>query len=240
MQFTKRIILAAAISLTGTASFAQTVNDIINKNIEAMGGKDKLSKLLSVYEENTTSVMGNDLNSKVWVVNGQGMRAEVEVMGSTIITVMTKDTGWMVNPMTGNTDPQPIPMEQVKQSASRMDLRGQFLDYAANGYNATLVGKEQVDGKDNYKVKLSKTGEGDLLFYVDAATYYVNKMVTTTKANGADVTAEIAFADYKKTPEGYIFPYTTTISNAQTGEIKSTITKVVPNQAVDPKLFQKP
>jgi outer membrane lipoprotein-sorting protein len=240
MQFTKRIILAAALSLIGASSFAQDVNDIINKNIEAMGGKDKLSKLLSVYEENTTSVMGNDLNSKVWVLNGQGMRAEVEVMGSTIITVMTKDTGWMVNPMTGNSDPQPIPMEQVKQSAARMDLRGQFLNYAANGYTATLVGKEQLDGKDNYKVKLTKTGEGDLLFYIDGATYYVNKMVTTVKANGSDVTSEIAFTDYKTTPEGYVFPYTTTISNPQAGEIKSTITKVVPNQTIDPKLFQKP
>lgn len=241
MQITKSIVLAAALSLIGATSFAQDVNDIINKNIEAMGGKDKLSKLLSVYEENTTSVMGNDLNAKVWVVNGQGMRAEVEVMGSTIITVMTKDTGWMVNPMTGNTDPQPIPMDQVKQSASRMDLRGQFLNYAANGYTATLVGKEQLDGKDNYKVKLSKTGEGDLLFYLDAATYYVSKMVTTVKSNGADVTSEIAFADYKTTPDGYVFPYTTTITSAQAGgEIKSTITKVVPNQTVDPKLFQKP
>lgn len=241
MQITKRIVLAAALSLIGAGSFAQDVNDIINKNIEAMGGKDKLSKLLSVYEENTTSVMGNDLNSKVWVLNGQGMRAEVDVMGSTIITVMTKDTGWMVNPLTGNTDPQPIPTDQIKQSASRMDLRGQFLDYKANGYTATLLGKETVDGKDSYKVKLSKQGEGDLVFYIDATTYFVNKMVTTFKANGADQTSEIAFADYKKTPEGYVFPYTTTVTSAAAGgEIKSVVNKVVPNQTIDPKIFQKP
>ncbi|HTJ14373.1 MAG TPA: hypothetical protein VL547_20180 [Dinghuibacter sp.] len=241
MQITKRIILAAALSLIGAGSFAQDVNDIINKNIEAMGGKDKLTKLVSVYEENTTSVMGNDLNSKVWVINGQGLRAEVEVMGSTIITVMTKDTGWMVNPLTGNTDPQPIPTDQLKQSAARMDLRGQFLDYKGNGYTATLVGKEQVAGKDNFKVKLSKQGEGDMVFFIDAATYYVSKLVTTNSVNGSDVTSEIAFADYKKTPDGYVFPFTTTVTNAAAGgEIKNVVTKVVPNQTIDPKIFQKP
>jgi hypothetical protein len=238
---TKRIVLAAALSLIGAGSFAQDVNDIINKNIGAMGGKDKLSKLLSVYEENTTTVMGNDVNTKLWVLNGQGMRVEVAVMGSTIITVMTKDTGWMVNPMTGNTDPIPIPIDQIKQSSSRMDLRGLFLTYAANGYTATLMGKEQLGGRANYKIKLSKAGEGDMLYYLDPDTYYISKMVTTVKAKGADVTSEVAFADYKTTPDGYVFPYTTTITSAQAGgEVKSTITKVVPNQAIDPKLFQKP
>lgn len=239
MQSTKRIVLAAALSLIGAGAFAQDVNDIINKNIQAMGGKDKLSKLVSVYEENTTSVMGNDLNSKVWVLNGQGMRAEVEVMGSTIITVMTKDTGWMVNPMMGSTDPQPIPVDQLKASASRMDLRGQFLNYAANGYTATLVGSEAVDGKNNFKVKLSKEGEGDYVFYIDAATYYVTKLSASVKVNGSDVTSDIAFSDYKTTPDGYVFPFTTTINNPQAGgEIVNKITKVVPNQPIDPSAFK--
>lgn len=241
MQIAKNVLLAAGLSLVGAVSIAQDVNDIINKNIAAMGGKDKLSKLLSVYEENTTSAMGNELTSKVWVINGQGMRAEVQVMGSTMITVMTKDTGWMVNPLTGNTDPQPIPKEALQQSASRMDLRGQLLNYKANGYTATLLGKEQVNGKDSYKIKLSKSGEADLLFYIDATNYYVNKLVTTVKANGSDLTSEIAFSDYKKTPDGFVFPYSTTITNAAVGgEIKSVVTKLVPNQTIDPKIFQKP
>ncbi len=62
MQLNKRIILAAALSILGTSVFAQDVNEIINKNIDAMGGKDKLSSLLSVYEESTVNVMGNDLS----------------------------------------------------------------------------------------------------------------------------------------------------------------------------------
>jgi len=240
MQGTKRIILAAALSLIGAGTFAQDVNTIINKNIDAMGGKDKLSKLASVYEENTTSVMGTDLTSKIWVVNGQSMRMEMEVMGSTITMVVTKDTGWMINPMMGNSDPQPLPAGQLKQSMSQMNLQGQFVNYAANGFTATLLPPDTLNGKTNYKVKLSKSGE-EYVFFIDQTTYYVNKVSSTVKVDGSDVNGDIALADYKKTPEGYVFPYTTIINSPQAqGEIRNTLTKVVPNQTIDPKLFTKP
>jgi hypothetical protein len=240
MQLTKRIVLAAALSLIGAGTFAQDVNTIINKNIDAMGGKDKLSKLASVYEENTTSVMGTDLTSKIWVVNGQSMRMEMEVMGSTITMVVTKDTGWMINPMMGNSDPQPLPAGQLKQSMSQMNLQGQFVNYAANGFTATLLPPDTLNGKTNYKVKLSKTGE-EYVFFIDQTTYYVNKVSSTVKVDGSDVNGEIALADYKTTPEGYVFPYTTVINSPQAqGEIRNTLTKVVPNQTIDPKLFTKP
>lgn len=234
--------LSAVLFLICVTGSAQTATDIINKNIQAMGGKDKLSKLVSVYEENSTSVMGQNLESKVWVVNGKGMRTEVDMMGTKIITVITKDTGWMSNPMMGNGDPQPLPMQQVKQAAARMDLRGQFLNYAANGYTATYEGKEKVDGKDTYKIELSKKGEGTFLYYIDATTYYVDRLAVAANANGKNVTSTMTFTGYKKTPEGYVFPTNTSISSpqAQGQGITNTITKVMPNQAVDPKLFLKP
>ena len=243
MLFKKITALSLAIGFSCATLFAQTAADIINKNIDAMGGREKLSKLVSVYEENTTAVMGQNLESKVWVVNGKGMRTEMEMMGAKIITVMTKDTGWMSNPMMGNGDPQPLPMQQVKQAAARMDLRGQFINYVAMGYKATYMGKETVDGKPTYKVQLSKPGEGTFLYYIDATTYYVDKLDVTASSNGNQFTSSMTFTNYKKTPEGYIFPFSTEISSPQAAGgqgITNTITKVVPNQPVDPKLFQKP
>lgn len=239
MQLVKRIILSLGLCLAGAGVFAQTANDIINKNIEAMGGKDKLLKLNSVYEEINTSVMGQDIPGKVWIVNNKGMRTEMEVMGQKIISVITNDTGWMVNPMMGNSEPQPLPSEQIKQSVGRMDLRGQFLDYANKGYTATLEGQEAVDGKQNYKLKLVK-GDNNFEFYIDASTYLISKIVTVVKAGGMTMNTEIGMSDYRKTPEGYTFPYSTTIHINPGTEISSTITKLNINPTIDPVIFQKP
>ena len=239
MLLTKRIILALTFCFAGVGVFAQTANDVINKYIDAMGGKAKLLQLNSVYEEMTISMMGQDIASKVWIVNNKGMRTEMSIMGQKMITVVTKDTGWMVNPMTGNSEPQPLPMAQIKQSMGRLDLRGQLADYGAKGFTATLLGKEAVNGKTNYKIKIAKAGEPDFTFFIDATTYLITKIETTIKANGNNITTDAVMTDYHKTPEGYSFPYTTTIT-VQPGEVTSTITKLTVNPAVDPTLFQKP
>jgi hypothetical protein len=240
MQITRSFILAASISLFSTGAFAQSVGDVINKNIDALGGRDKLTSLASLYQESTTSVMGQDMNSKTWIVSGKGMRAEVAVMGQNIIQVITKDTGWMVNPMAGSTDPQPMTKDQIKPYASRIDPRGPFLNYAANGYTATLVGSDKVNGADCFKVKLTRSGDGDQTYYIDKSTYYIDKASVDYNVQGQAGTLDIVFSDYTKTPEGYVFPNTTTISGTPQGDIVSKITKVVPNQSVDPAIFTKP
>jgi len=240
MLLTKRVILALTLCFAGAGVFAQTANDIINKNVDAMGGKAKLLQLNSVYEEITTEAMGQNIPGKIWIVNNKGMRTEMSVMSQNIITVMTKDTGWMVNPMTGGT-PQPLPIEQVKQSASRLDLRGQFLDYAAKGYTATLLGKETQNGKEYYKVKLVNKDAQSFTFFIDATTYLIAKIDADVNVNGSDVSTEIELGGYKKTPEGYTFPMTTTIHvNSGAMEIKSTVDKLTVNPTVDPNLFLKP
>jgi outer membrane lipoprotein-sorting protein len=240
MLLTKRIILALTLSVASMGVFAQTAGEIIDKNIAAMGGKDKLSKLNSVYEEMTTTVMGQDIPAKIWIVNDKGIRTEMTVMGQKIITVVTKDTGWMVNPMMGNSDPQPLPSDQIKQSVSRMDLRGQLMDYANKGFTATLLGKEAVDGKDNYKIKLTKKGQQDFTFFIDASTYLISRIQTNVQAAGQSMNTDIVMSDYRKTPDGYSFPFSTSVNINPGGEIKSTISKLTVNPTVNPTVFQKP
>jgi hypothetical protein len=239
MQVSKWVAVTLTVLLLGGKVFAQSVDDIISKNIDAMGGKDKLSTLNSVYEETTSSIMGNDLPAKVWVVNNVGFRMEMDMMGSKMVTVVNKDKGWMINPMAGSTDPQALPDDAVKAFSRRMILGGAFYNYKERGYTATLEGKETVNGKDTYKVKLSKTGEPDATYYVDASTYYIDKSSATSYMNGQNVQQDIVFTDYKKTPDGFVFPNSYTIELPQ-GELVTTMTKVVINQPIDTAKFQNP
>jgi outer membrane lipoprotein-sorting protein len=238
MPLTKHLLLAILLFFADGAVFAQNANDIINKNIEAMGGKDKLSHLNSVYEEMTTSVMGQEIPAKIWIVNEKGMRTEMTVMGQQMITVVTTDTGWMINPLTGNNTPQPLPSNMLKQSLGKMDLRGQLMDYMNKGFTATLLGKEADGSKEAYKIKLVKSGQPTFTFYINVSSYLISKIATETNANGQKTAVTVVMSDYRKTPEGYFFPFLTTIE-AGTGEIKSQITKLTINPAVDPSLFAK-
>ena len=97
-----------------SASRAQTADEIINKYVEAIGGKDKLQQIKTVYMENTTQVMGNDGPSTITAVNGIGYKIVSEVNGQTFIQVLTDKGGWQVNPYAGAVTPTPLPEDIVQ------------------------------------------------------------------------------------------------------------------------------
>lgn len=239
MQISKWVAVTLTVCLFGVRAYAQNVDDIIAKNLDAMGGKAKLATLNSVYEETNSSMMDNDFPGKVWIANNTAYRMEMDIMGAKMIITVNKDKGWAVIPMSGNNDAQDLPDDAIKAFAPRMNLAGPFYNYKDRGYTATLLGKDSVAGKDTYKIKLSKTGEPDGIFYVDAATYYIDKASVAMYMNGQTNQADIVYTSYEKTPDGYIYPVGYFLDLPQ-GKFTTTVTKFTVNQPVDSTLFKKP
>ena len=72
----KNCLFTLAALLSFTIANAQTVDEIIAKHVDAVGGKDKLAQVNSVYIESTTEVMGNQSATKTYILNGKGYRNE--------------------------------------------------------------------------------------------------------------------------------------------------------------------
>ncbi len=93
---------------------AQTADDIINKYVDALGGKDKLDQIRTVYITNTTQVMGNEGPSTTQILNGKAYRLDYEVNGQKSTQVITDKGGWQINPFMGATTAQPLPGRNVQ------------------------------------------------------------------------------------------------------------------------------
>ena len=234
----KRIKISLLLLTAFFCSFsakAQTADDIIAKNLDAMGGKDKISQIKSLYTEGTVQVMGNDNPTSTTILNGKGIRSESEFSGQKFIQVFTDKGGWMINPMMGGNVAQALPNDAYKAGKGQIYVGGPFYDYATKGSKVELLGK---DG-DAYKMKVTTSDSVESTYYIDPATYYIAKLVSKGNMNGQEIEMTINFSDYKKTDFGFVVPHTiqTDMGNFQ---LSATITKVVVNKDVDPKIFDMP
>src|SRR5882672_6200361 len=111
---------------------AQTADEIIAKHVDAIGGKDKLSQVNSVYIESTTSVMGTDGPTKTYIVNGKAYKNESEFSGQSFVTVVTDKDGWKINSYEGATDPTALSDDEFKRYSDEIYAADPLINYAAN------------------------------------------------------------------------------------------------------------
>ncbi len=231
-------LLAATLATFVTfGAYAQTVDEIVAKHVAALGGMDKVNGVKTLVTNRSLSVQGMEIPTVTTIVVGKSMRSESTAMGSSRIQVIDGDTGWQLIPtmMQGSGEPEDMSADLIKQSKSMLYPFGAIVNYKENGTKVELVGKEQVDKKDTYHLKVtSKEGQA-VDEYIDATTYLVSKVKTSM--NGQE--GEILFSDYKEV-DGVKMPNTMEIVGGQFGSITFITNKVVVNGPVDEKIFKKP
>ena len=98
----KNTVLFAILSMASFVCYAQTVDEVISKHIEAMGGADKLKSLKSVYMEGVAVMQnGNEITSKVYKVQDKLVRREIEFGMGSVTMIVTDKEGWSSNPRSG-------------------------------------------------------------------------------------------------------------------------------------------
>src|SRR5947207_433186 len=120
MKMVKRLFVLLLATSGFSSVRAQTADEIVNKYVDAIGGKAKLEQIKTAYISGTTQMMGNGAQSTTSIVEGKGFRLEYEANGQKVIQVFTDKGGWQINPMMGSTTPQPIPEEMYKGSRGQI------------------------------------------------------------------------------------------------------------------------
>ena len=231
-------IFAVLVSLITLNLNAQSVEEIVNKHLDAIGGKQKLSSINSVKMENAMEVMGNSATTTITILNGKGYKTESEIMGSKMVQVINDKGGWMINPMGGSSDPVDLPADAAKQAASQLFIVP-LLDYSNRGMKLNLEGKETIGGADAYKLKVTNKEGADITMYIDASTFYLTRLVQSADVMGQTVTNTITYSDFKKTEHGWVVPYTTDIDMGGMFQLKNKLSKIEVNPTIDVSIFDK-
>src|SRR5579859_1835318 len=141
MKTIRMTLLALLVFIAISHVQAQTVDEIIDKNLTAMGGKDKLLALSNYVMTGAMSFNGQDIGMKVTAANNKGQRVDISFGGISGYVIMRRDSGWQYLPFQGQQKAEPMPAEVVKESADNLDIQSPFLNYKEKGHTVELVGK---------------------------------------------------------------------------------------------------
>ena len=123
--------------------------------------------------------------------------------------------------------------DDIKNSQDELYLQDEFLTYKELGKKLEYFGKDDVDGTECYKLKMTDKNAQETTFYIDPSTYYVIKQTQKVKADGKEMENSTTFGDYKKLPEGIVYPM-----NILGGWGESSITKMEINPTIDESIFK--
>jgi outer membrane lipoprotein-sorting protein len=200
-------LIAAAVAVMAPPAAAQTVDELVAKNLQARGGLEKLKGVQSLRMTGKIT-MGPGMEAPVVLElkRGNQMRVEFTFQGMTGVQAFDGKTGWAVMPFAGSQDPVPMPPEAVKDAEEQADIDGPLVDYKAKGTTIELLGKEPVDGQDAYKLKVTLKNGNVRTIWLDAARSLEVKGESTRTMQGTQVESETMLSNYKDV-SGILFPH---------------------------------
>lgn len=130
--------------------------------------------------------------------------------------------------------------EELKDLPDESDQDGPLVDYKAKGSQIELAGKEDLNGKPHYRLKItSKSGEVRS-YLIDASTFLTTKWEGLRKVGDRELPWESNLSDYRDV-QGLKFPFKIDQGSPGT-EYKQTliVDKVEINPKMDESHFAKP
>ncbi len=227
-----KAILTFFILLLFSKAYTQTADEIVDKYIKAIGGKDAWEKVNTIKQEAILDANGTEINVELITVHEKGSRQTISFAGMSGYTIFTPSAGYNYYPWQGHLKPEAITPEELKENEDNMDAQGPLIDYKEKGHTVEYVGMDDFEGTDCYKIKLTEKSGKIITFYIDPSNYFVIHSVTITKANGQESESKTDFSNYQKLPEGIWIPMN--IGGGNTVKIKKTEINV----AVDESVFK--
>jgi outer membrane lipoprotein-sorting protein len=201
------LLVAATSPILAQDTKAPTADEIIAKYLTARGGKDKITAVKTARMTGRMTVgPGVEAPFTLEMKRPDKMRMEFTFQGMTGIQAFDGTIGWMHMPFMGQTAPEKMPEEAIKDAKEMADMDGSLVDYEAKGNKIEYLGTEDVDGTLAYKLQVTKK-DGDIeTLFLDTESALPFKALLKSERNGQETVAELVFGDYKEVA-GMMMPH---------------------------------
>jgi hypothetical protein len=162
----------------------------------------------------------------------KGTRVDAEFQGNKIIDITTPTKGWSQNPFGGKATLSPITDDELKQKVDELDIQDAFVDYKSKGSTVEFLGKDEEDGNEYFKIKMTSKNGNDKTYFFDTKTYLVYKIESIVKQEGQEVKSAVKYLDYQTIDFGIKMAF-----KQDQGQMMMVNKKITINPAIDASIF---
>jgi outer membrane lipoprotein-sorting protein len=232
--------LAVVCSVHAPATVAaQSVDEIVAKNIAAKGGAEALKAVQAMrITARVTPQPDVELPVTITMARPNKLKQETTFQGQQMVTAFDGQTAWTINPLAGMTTPRAIEGAELESLRTQADMDGPLVDYKSKGSTVELIGSDTIGDKKAVKLKITRKDGQSQELYLDADTGLELKAVNQVVRQGQTFNVESYFSNYRK--EGSLNMEHTINQKIMGQDVVFTIEKVEILPEVDPQIFKMP
>jgi hypothetical protein len=200
--------VAALVSSTARPARADAPPDLVAKNLAARGGAEKLAAIASIQFRGRLVVPGDFelAYQETRARKNDAARTDSTIEGLTLVQGFDGKVGWRINPFEGRRDAERMSDDDTRAFADDETIDGALLSAKARGAAITYLGREDFEGTDTYKLRVTKPSGVEYVYFLDPDTYLEIKVIETRTLRGARQVTLTEFGDYELV-DGVYFPF---------------------------------
>ncbi len=205
-RYAKTLLLLCA--LFGACSSPSPVDEIVNSNLAARGGKERIQALDAIRHIGTATASGGRVARVVREMKRPGLyRLEFFSQGTTSVFAHDGEIGWQVAPLQGVFEPQAVtPDTDSTAGIDERDIEGPLVNWREKGHQVELEGREELPSGEAFKLKLTLKDGAIRYDYIDVESRQIVRSDVTETIRGRDRELEETFSDFREV-DGIVFPH---------------------------------
>lgn len=220
---------------------AETLDSLIARHVEARGGTERLEAIRTVrMSGRAIAGPGREalVTREVWPPGR--IRTEFAFQGVTAVYACDGSRCWSVAPLSGSFEAELMSEADASIAIEQADILGPLVDWKAKGHSVELLGRETIDGREAFKLRLNLSGGGVQTDYLDAESALLVRRETTRTLGGRTLDLETTFSDFRPVG-GVMFPHS--IKSGAKGRpdvLEVIVEEAELNQPADEARFEMP
>jgi len=239
LAFASALVFAAPLPAQSTGT--PTADEIIARFVKTVGGAEKIQSIRTLRR--VGKFTGDDGFEAVVVVESSRpnkVREEFSIQGMTGVNAYDGANGWKIDPFGGKKDPESLSEEEMRSIVEDSDFDEPLINYQQKGNKVELVGMDQIEGTDVYKLKVTLKSGDTRYYYMDTDSYVPIKYETKRIIRGTPQETETTLGDYKQVG-GWYLPFSLeTRQKGSSGSQKITFDRIEFNVPIDSTRYNRP